>query len=122
MASSTKYRCGGWYGIYIAQPVDGLILAATTGEGLTLDPRETERLVFTVRDEVGNNALPVCLGLVRSNHRALLDTLDRTAAWPIGRLSDFLPVLFAAVPAWPGAALRRTGDRAARPVLLYNIP
>ena len=29
---------------YLGQPVDGLILAATTGEGLTLDEAETERL------------------------------------------------------------------------------
>ena len=31
---------------YAALPVNGLILAATTGEGLTLEPDETERLVF----------------------------------------------------------------------------
>src|ERR1700694_377891 len=67
---------------YVALPVNGLILAATTGESLTLEPRETERLVFTVRDEVGGN-LPVCLGLSGSDTRALLDTLDKTAAWPI---------------------------------------
>ena len=30
---------------YLAQPVDGFILAATTGEGLTIDEDETERLV-----------------------------------------------------------------------------
>ncbi len=29
---------------YAGEPVDGLILAATTGEGLTLDETETERL------------------------------------------------------------------------------
>ena len=30
---------------YLAQPLDGFILAATTGEGLTIDDEETERLV-----------------------------------------------------------------------------
>ena len=30
---------------YADEPIDGLILAATTGEGLTLDEEETERLV-----------------------------------------------------------------------------
>jgi 4-hydroxy-tetrahydrodipicolinate synthase len=38
---------------YAALPLNGLILAATTGEGLTLAPEETERLVFAVRDEIG---------------------------------------------------------------------
>ena len=37
---------------YAALPVNGLVLAATTGESLTLTPEETERLVFAVRDEI----------------------------------------------------------------------
>ena len=69
---------------YIALPVNGLVLAATTGESLTLSPLETERLVFTVRDEAGRTKnLPVLLGLSGSNTSALLDTLARTASWPI---------------------------------------
>src|ERR1700720_186402 len=68
---------------YAALPVNGLILAATTGESLTLTPDETERLVFTVREEASPAKPPICLGLSGSNTRALLDTLARTAAWPI---------------------------------------
>jgi len=68
---------------YAALPVNGLILAATTGESLTLSPEETERLVRTVRDETGPRDLPICLGLSGSDTRALLQTLERTAAWPI---------------------------------------
>ena len=34
---------------YAREPIDGLILAATTGEGLTLDEAETERLVGSRR-------------------------------------------------------------------------
>ena len=37
---------------YLGQPIDGLILAATTGEGLTLDDDETARLVDIVAAEV----------------------------------------------------------------------
>jgi 4-hydroxy-tetrahydrodipicolinate synthase len=33
---------------YVSKPIDGLILAATTGEGVTLDEEETERLVSLV--------------------------------------------------------------------------
>src|ERR1700737_285728 len=64
---------------YADLPVNGLILAATTGEGLTLAQEETERLVFAVRDEIGGAGHPsICLGLSGSNTSALLDTLDRT--------------------------------------------
>ena len=50
---------------YAAAPIDGLILAATSGEGLLLSASETERLVDLVRtalDDAGRQ-LPICLGL-----------------------------------------------------------
>ena len=37
---------------YAGEPIDGLILAATTGEGLTLDEDKTERLVALVTVEL----------------------------------------------------------------------
>ena len=37
---------------YAAEPIDGLILGATTGEGLTLDDDEIERLVNVSRGEL----------------------------------------------------------------------
>jgi 4-hydroxy-tetrahydrodipicolinate synthase len=106
---------------YAALPVNGLVLAATTGESLTLEPRETERLVFTVRDEVGGN-LPVCLGLSGSDTRALLDTLDKTAAWPIDGYLISCP--YYSRPSQRGLQLHFTtlADRAAHPMMLYNIP
>ena len=71
---------------YSALPLNGLVLGATTGEGLTLEREEIERLVFTVQDEVGRgrSAIATCLGLSGSNTRAMLRGLDETAAWPIG--------------------------------------
>jgi 4-hydroxy-tetrahydrodipicolinate synthase len=69
---------------YLSLPIRGLILAATTGEGLTLDPHETERLVFAVRDEARKlNNLPICLGLAGSSTAVLLEMLAKTAVWPI---------------------------------------
>ncbi|HET7123395.1 MAG TPA: 4-hydroxy-tetrahydrodipicolinate synthase [Bradyrhizobium sp.] len=108
---------------YAALPLNGLVLAATTGEGLTLEPEETERLVFTVRDEVGMaRNLPVCLGLSGSNTRALLDTLDRTAAWPIDGYLISCP--YYSRPSQLGLELHfgALADRAAQPIMLYNIP
>ncbi|MDB5635370.1 MAG: 4-hydroxy-tetrahydrodipicolinate synthase [Bradyrhizobium sp.] len=107
---------------YAARPVDGLVLAATTGEGLTLEPAETERLVFAVRDEVGSKDIPILLGLSGSNTRALLDTLARTAAWPIDGYLISCP--YYSRPSQRGLELHFTAlaDRARHPVMLYNIP
>ncbi len=107
---------------YAALPVDGLVLAATTGESLTLAPEETERLVFAVRDEIGPKRLPVCLGLSGSNTRALLGTLDGTAGWPIDGYLISCP--YYSRPSQRGMELHfgALADRARHPVMLYNIP
>jgi 4-hydroxy-tetrahydrodipicolinate synthase len=105
---------------YAALPVNGLILAATTGESLTLEPKEIERLVLTVRDEA--SALPICLGLSGSNTRALLETLDKTAAWPIDGYLISSPYYSRPSQAGLGLHFGALADRAAHPVLLYNIP
>jgi len=108
---------------YAALPVDGLVLAATTGEGLTLEADETERLVCTVRDGIGGASdIPVCLGLSGSNTSALLATLERTAAWPIDFYLISCP--YYSRPSQHGIELHFTAlaDRAAHPVMIYNIP
>jgi 4-hydroxy-tetrahydrodipicolinate synthase len=107
---------------YAGLSVDGLVLAATTGEGLTLEPGETERLVFAVRDEIGTGNLPLCLGLSGSNTSALLDTLARTAAWPIDGYLISCP--YYSRPSQRGLELHfgALADRAVHPVMLYNIP
>ena len=107
---------------YKVLPVDGLVLAATTGESLTLTPGETERLVFTVRDEVGLERLPILLGLSGSSTSALLDTVARTAAWPIDGYLISCP--YYSRPSQRGLELHFSAlaDRAGHPVMLYNIP
>jgi 4-hydroxy-tetrahydrodipicolinate synthase len=67
---------------FLHQPIDGLILAATTGEGLTLDDEELERLVAIVAGEV-RGRIPVFLGLSGSDTRKVAKALQRTAPWSI---------------------------------------
>src|ERR1700738_350134 len=107
---------------YAALPVDGLVLAATTGESLTLTPRELQRLVFTARETSKARNLPVCLGLSGSNTAALLDTLAATAAWPIDGYLISCP--YYSRPSQRGLELHfgALADRAHHPVVLYNIP
>ena len=50
---------------YAHRPIDGLILAATFGEGMTLERAELEQIVMLVRSELSGirRYLPICLGL-----------------------------------------------------------
>ena len=72
-------------GHYASGPVDGLILAATSGEGMALGIAELEQLVMAVRAELSASQryMPVCLGLSGAATAKMLDALDETAAWPI---------------------------------------
>jgi 4-hydroxy-tetrahydrodipicolinate synthase len=106
---------------YAAQPIDGLILAATTGEGLTIDDGETERLVQIVAAEIGDR-IPVYLGLSGSDTRKMLKALDRAARWPVAGYLIACP--YYTRPSQEGlfqhfsALAGHTG----RPILIYNIP
>ena len=70
---------------YAAGPIDGFILAATSGEGMSLRADERERLVAVTRSELSGSRrqLPILLGLSGASTAKLLDALDETAAWPI---------------------------------------
>ncbi|HEX4570566.1 MAG TPA: 4-hydroxy-tetrahydrodipicolinate synthase [Dongiaceae bacterium] len=106
---------------YLGQPVDGLILAATTGEGLTLDEAETERLAALAAAEVAGR-IPLYLGLSGSDTRKLAKTLAQRAAWPVEGYLIACPYYLR--PSQEGlyrhfAALAEATDR---PILIYNIP
>ena len=106
---------------YLGQPVDGLILAATTGEGLTLDGAETERLAALAATEVAGR-LPLYLGLSGSDTRKLVKILAQRAAWQVEGYLIACP--YYVRPSQEGlyrhfAALAEATDR---PILIYNIP
>jgi 4-hydroxy-tetrahydrodipicolinate synthase len=109
---------------YAERPIDGLILAATSGEGLLLSIAELERLVTLVREELDatRRDLPVCLGLAGAATAKMLDMLDETAAWPIDGYLVSSPYYLR--PSQRGLQQHFTAlaDRATKPVVLYNIP
>jgi 4-hydroxy-tetrahydrodipicolinate synthase len=109
---------------YAAGPVDGLILAATSGEGMTLTMGELERLVSVVRAEISNSKryIPICLGLSGAGTDKLLDALDETAAWPIDGYLIASP--YYVRPSQRGLLqhFTRLADHASWPIVLYNIP
>lgn len=70
---------------YCTQAIDGFILGATSGEGMTLRDAELEHLVAIVRDEMAaaRRTVPVGLGLSGADTSRLNERLDETADWPI---------------------------------------
>ena len=70
MAKSMSRRCGGWSQHYAQGPIDGLILAATSGEGMTLDMTELERVVTLTRAAIAASQryIPICLGTIGRRH------------------------------------------------------
>jgi 4-hydroxy-tetrahydrodipicolinate synthase len=109
---------------YAAGPIDGLILAATSGEGLLLSSSELELLVEQVRialDESGRQ-LPICLGLAGASTAKMCEAIDETAAWPIDYYLISSPYYLR--PSQRGLHQHFTAlaDHASWPVVLYNIP
>jgi 4-hydroxy-tetrahydrodipicolinate synthase len=109
---------------YAEGPIDGLILAATSGEGLALSTFELERLVNVVREELDarRRFLPICLGMAGASTHKMQDTLDETAAWPIDGYLISSP--YYVRPSQRGLLAHFTAlaDHASWPIMLYNIP
>jgi 4-hydroxy-tetrahydrodipicolinate synthase len=109
---------------YATQPIDGLILGATTGEGLTLDEPELERLVTITAELLATigRRIPLCLGLCGSHTDKLIKSLHHTASWPID--SYLIACPYYTRPSQQGLRQHFTAlaDAAAHPILIYNIP
>lgn len=109
---------------YADKPVDGLILAATTGEGLTLDDAEIEQLVMLTAAALQDFGLraPLYLGLSGSDTRKVVKSLLRTANWPVDGYLIACP--YYTRPSQHGLMLHfaALADSTARPIMIYNIP
>ena len=109
---------------YAGQPIDGFILAATTGEGLTLDEVELERLVTETAQVLRENGAsrPLYLGLAGADTRRMVAALKRTASWPLDGYLISSP--YYSRPSQRGLLqhFEALAGSTARPILLYNIP
>jgi 4-hydroxy-tetrahydrodipicolinate synthase len=109
---------------YVGQSVDGLIMAATTGEGLALDDEEVERLVAVAADElaVTERRVPIYLGISGSYTRKVAQTLETTAFWPVDGYLIACP--YYTRPSQEGLFrhFSALADATPRPILIYNIP
>lgn len=109
---------------YAAQPVDGLIVGATTGEGLTLDESELECVTNVTGAELATirRSMPVYLGLCGSDTRKLARAVQRTANWPVDGYLIACP--YYTRPSQDGLFrhFSYVAQSTPRPILIYNIP
>jgi 4-hydroxy-tetrahydrodipicolinate synthase len=109
---------------YCGEPTDGFVLGATTGEGLTVDEDELERLVVIAAAESARarKRLPIYLGISGSTTRRGVAELARTAAWPVEGYLIACPYYTRPSQQGPYCHFAALADNTARPILLYNIP
>ena len=109
---------------YAMTAIDGLILGATTGEGLVLDEIEAERLASVCAAELhaARRPMPIYLGLAGCDTRKVAAMIARTEAWPIDGYLISAPAYTR--PSQQGLYLHfaALADATARPIMLYNIP
>jgi 4-hydroxy-tetrahydrodipicolinate synthase len=109
---------------YAVEPLDGLILGATTGEGMSLDDDETERLVAITRAslDAAGKRIPIYLGVSGSDTRKVIKALEQSAAWNLD--GYLIPCPYYTRPSQQGlfAHFSAIADGTARPILIYNIP
>ena len=109
---------------YAGTAIDGLILGATTGEGLTLDEAEAGRLAEVCATELtaARRRIPLYLGLAGSDTRKVAAMIARTETWPVDGYLISAPSYTR--PSQQGLYLHfaALAEATARPVMLYNIP
>ncbi len=106
---------------YSETDITGFILAATTGESLSLDDDETRRLVDVVQESNARH-FPVLLGRTGASTRKLARSIDDTRDWPIDGYLIAAP--YFTRPSQEGLYQHFSGaaEETARPIIVYNIP
>ena len=109
---------------YAKEPVEGFILGASSGEGLSLATDEMEQLVSAVRAELAAlpRIMPVCLGLAGASTQKMQEMLDETASWPIDGYLISAPYYLRPSQRGLLAHFAALADHASWPIVLYNIP
>jgi len=109
---------------FAREPIDGLILAATTGEGMSLDDDEVRRLVAIVGSALDDTKrrMPIYLGLSGSDTRKLVKALDHTQSWAIDGYLIACPYYTRPSQLGMFRHFSALADGTSKPIIVYNIP
>ena len=106
----------------LSSPIDGMIVAATTGEGLTLSHEETKRLAELAATTIAGR-VPLHLGIAGADTRALGLAIEGTRRWPVEGYLVSCPSYVR--PSQEGLRqhfLKLADAAGERPLVVYNIP
>jgi 4-hydroxy-2-oxoglutarate aldolase len=108
---------------WIAQPINGVLLFGSTGEGALLDDDEKERLTGFARSVVPAG-LPLLAGVGTESTRGTIRQAKRVAAQGADAVLVHPAPYFGAYlsPAELAAHFREVADASPIPVLVYHIP
>ncbi len=106
---------------YLGGAIDGLVVAATTGECLTLSMEETGELVAIAAKAI-KTRVPLFLGLSGSDTTELQAKIGETENWPIDGYLISCPSYSRPSQAGLQAHFAALAGATERPVMLYNIP
>jgi 4-hydroxy-tetrahydrodipicolinate synthase len=109
---------------YVTEAIDGFILGATTGEGLTVDEDEIVRYAEICRAEIDASPRRVSLylGLSGSDTRKLIKMLANTSTWPVDGYLIVSPYYTRPSQLGLYRHFATLAENTARPIMLYNIP
>jgi 4-hydroxy-tetrahydrodipicolinate synthase len=109
---------------YARTEIDGFILGATTGEGLTIDDDELARYVDICRAAIvqAGRSIQLYLGISGSNTRKLVVALAHTASWPIDGYLITCPYYTRPSQLGLFRHFSALADATTKPMMLYNIP
>jgi len=109
---------------YVNQPIDGLVLCATTGEEMTLSWQERERIIAlaaSTMSELGASR-PILMGVSGSDTTAVANALEGAGDWPLDGFLVSCPHYTRPSQAGLKNHFRMLADRSPHPVVIYNIP
>lgn len=109
---------------YAGQPIDGLILGATTGEGVSLSDEEIDRLVLVARSALAEakRQMPVFLGLSGGATNKVVKALHRTQMLPVDGYLITCPYYTRPSQAGLYQHFAELAANTVRPIVIYNIP
>ena len=108
---------------WVQQPIDGILLFGSTGEGVLLDEDEKTRLTAFAR-EVVPAGLPLLAGVGADSTRATIRQARSVAAQGVEAVLVHPPWYFGPhlSPAAMAAHFRAVADASPVPVLIYHMP
>ena len=109
---------------YRDQAIDGYILGATTGEGMTLNKSELNQLIYLANEVLGEKKTrpPLFLGLSSSHTQSLVKDIQEWNKSPIDGYLVTCP--YYVRPSQDGIFehFEAAASATDRPIMIYNIP